>query len=99
MGWRTGITAADSVARITPGTQLGPYKMEGSLGKGGMGQAFRARDTRLGREMAIKVSSARLSDRFGREARAVSALNDPHICTLHDVGPNYLVMELVEGLR
>jgi eukaryotic-like serine/threonine-protein kinase len=94
----TGITAADSMALVTPGTQLGPYKIEGSLGKGGMGQVFRARDTRLGREVAIKVSSARFSDRFEREARAISALNHPHICTLHDVGPNYLVMELVEGV-
>jgi hypothetical protein len=85
-----GITTADSMALVTPGTQLGPYKIEGSLGKGGMGQVFRARDTRLGREVAIKVSSARFSDRFEREARAISALNHPHICTLHDVGPNYL---------
>ncbi len=93
-----GVTAADStMTTVTPGTQLGPYKIEGPLGKGGMGQVFRARDTRLGREVAIKVSSARFSDRFEREARAISALNHPHICTLYDVGPNYLVMELVEG--
>ncbi len=93
----TGITTADSTALVIPGTQLGPYKIEGSLGKGGMGQVFRARDTRLGREVAIKVCNARFSDRFEREARAISALNHPHICTLHDVGPNYLVMELIEG--
>jgi len=93
-----GITAADStVTLVAPGTQLGPYKIESALGKGGMGQVFRARDTRLGREVAIKVSSARFSDRFEREARAISALNHPHICTLYDVGPNYLVMELVDG--
>jgi predicted Ser/Thr protein kinase len=82
---------------VTPGTQLGPYKIEGPIGAGGMGQVFRARDTRLGREVAIKISSAKFSDRFEREARAISALNHPHICTLYDVGPNYLVMELVEG--
>jgi hypothetical protein len=94
-----GITDADTTtAPVIPGTQLGPYQIEGSLGKGGMGQVFRARDTRLGRAVAIKVSSARFSHRFEREARAISALNHPHICTLHDVGPNYLVMELVEGV-
>src|SRR5205823_13020724 len=67
------------------------------IGSGGMGEVFRARDTRLGRDVAIKVSNARFSERFEREARAVAALNHPNICTLFDVGPNYLVMELVEG--
>jgi len=62
-----------------------------------MGEVYRARDTRLGREVAIKISTDRFSDRFEREARAVAALNHPNICTLHDVGPNYLVMELVDG--
>jgi len=62
-----------------------------------MGQVYRARDTRLGREVAVKVSQERFSERFEREARAVAALNHPHICTLYDVGPDYLVMELVEG--
>jgi len=97
--WRgaTGITTVNSVAAVTPGTQLGPYRIEGPIGKGGMGQVFRARDTRLGREVAIKICSARFSDRFDREARAMSALNHPHICTLHDVGLNYLVMELLDG--
>jgi Tol biopolymer transport system component len=79
------------------GSQLGPYKIEALLGQGGMGQVFRAIDTRLGREVAIKVSQERFTDRFEREARAIAALNHPNICTLHDVGPNYLVMELVEG--
>jgi len=79
------------------GTQLGRYVIEAPLGKGGMGEVFRARDTRLGRSVAIKVSNSQFSERFEREARAISALNHPHICTLHDVGPNYLVMELVEG--
>ncbi len=62
-----------------------------------MGEVFRAHDTRLGRAVAIKVSKAKFSDRFEREARAISALNHPHICTLYDVGPNYLVLELVDG--
>src|SRR5438093_13678534 len=62
-----------------------------------MGQVYQARDTRLGRDVAIKSSSARFSEGFEREARAVAALNHPNICQLYDVGPNYLVMELVEG--
>ncbi len=82
---------------IGPGTTLGPYHIEGLLGSGGMGQVFRARDTRLGRAVAIKVSLKQFSGRFEREARAIAAMNHPHICTLYDVGPNYLVMELVEG--
>src|SRR5205823_5626872 len=64
---------------------------------GGMGQVFRAVDTRLDRPVAIKISHEQFSERFEREARAISSLNHPHICTLYDVGPNYLVMELVEG--
>jgi serine/threonine protein kinase len=60
-----------------------------------MGQVYKARDTRLGRAVAIKVSSRQFNARFEREARAISALNHRHICTLHDIGPNYLVMELV----
>ena len=80
-----------------PGTQLGPYTIEAPLGAGGMGQVYKARDTRLGRQVAIKILAEQFGDRFEREARAISALNHPHICTLHDIGPNYLVMELVEG--
>jgi tetratricopeptide (TPR) repeat protein len=76
---------------------LGPYRLESRLGAGGMGKVFRAVDTRLGRAVAIKTSHAQFSARFEREARAISSLNHPHICTLYDVGPNYLVMELVEG--
>ena len=82
---------------IGPGTRLGPYHIDGLLGSGGMGQVFRARDTRLGRAVAIKVSQKQFSGRFEREARAIAAINHSHICTLYDVGPNYLVMELVEG--
>jgi Tol biopolymer transport system component len=91
-------TVADStLTMVGVGAQLGPYKIEASIGKGGMGEVFRAVDTRLGRKVAIKVSSKQFDAHFEREARAISALNHPNICTLHDVGPNYLVMELVEG--
>src|ERR1700756_1160486 len=82
---------------LTAGERLGPYEIVAALGAGGMGEVYRARDTRIGREVAIKVSAERFSDRFNREARAIASLNHPNICTLHDVGPNYLVMELVEG--
>jgi tRNA A-37 threonylcarbamoyl transferase component Bud32/tetratricopeptide (TPR) repeat protein len=86
-----------TVTSVTAGTCLGPYRIESKLGEGGMGQVFRAIDTRLGRAIAIKTTHEQFSARFEREARAISALNHPNICTLHDVGPNYLVMELVEG--
>jgi Tol biopolymer transport system component len=76
---------------------LGSYRIEAPLGQGGMGRVFRATDTRLHRSVAIKIPAERFSERFEREARAIAALNHPHICTLHDVGPAYLVMELVEG--
>ena len=79
------------------GTQLGPYTLTGKLGKGGMGEVYRAHDPRLQRDVAIKVSPERFSERFDREARAIAALNHPNICQIYDVGPNYLVMELVEG--
>ena len=82
---------------LSIGTRLGPYEILAPLGAGGMGEVYRARDPRMGREVAIKVSAERFSDRFEREVRAVAALNHPHICHLYDVGPNYLVMELVEG--
>jgi len=82
---------------FSAGDRLGPYEISGSVGKGGMGEVYRARDTRLNRDVAIKVSSDRFSERFEREARVVASLNHPNICTLHDLGPNYLVMELVEG--
>ena len=76
---------------------LGPYRIEAPLGQGGMGQVFRATDTRLHRSVAIKIPSEKFTERFEREARAIASLNHPHICTLHDVGPAYLVMELVDG--
>jgi eukaryotic-like serine/threonine-protein kinase len=82
---------------IGSGTQLGPYQVEAQIGAGGMGTVYRAVDTRLGRVVAIKIAAERYSERFQQEARAISTLNHPHVCTLHDVGPNYLVMELIEG--
>jgi len=93
-----GLTNIDATATtITPGTQLGPYKIEGPLGVGGMGQVYRAVDTRLGRAVAIKVSNAQFTEHFTREARAIAALNHTNICHLYDLGPDYLVMEYVEG--
>ena len=82
---------------LTAGACLGPYRIESKLGEGGMGQVFRAVDTRLGRAVAVKITQKQFIERFEREARAISSLNHPHICTLYDVGPNYLVMELVDG--
>ncbi len=100
-------TTEFGIAGLTPGARLGPYQLEALLGEGGMGQVFRARDTRLGRPVAIKVIHADRGQRpdfrirFQREAQATAALNHPHICTLHDVGEqqgtSYLVMEFVEG--
>ena len=83
--------------RVAPGTQLGPYVILAPIGAGGMGEVYRARDPRMGREVAIKTSTERFSDRFEREVRAVAALNHPNICQVYDVGQNYLVMELVDG--
>jgi len=79
------------------GSKLGPYEILALVGAGGMGEVYRARDTRVGREVAIKVSAERFGERFEREARVIASLNHPNICTLYDVGANYLVMELVEG--
>ncbi|TFH50427.1 MAG: serine/threonine-protein kinase, partial [Lysobacterales bacterium] len=79
------------------GSRLGPYEIIAPLGAGGMGEVYKAKDTRLDRTVAVKVSTAQFTERFEREARAVAALNHPNICTLHDVGPNYLVMEYIEG--
>src|SRR4029078_9198782 len=83
--------------RLAVGSQLGPYQIHSLLGSGGMGQVYRAFDARLGRDVAIKVAAARFSERFDRELRTVASLNHPNICTVYDVGPNYLVMELVDG--
>src|SRR5262249_7461424 len=92
---------------LAPGTRFGPYEVVGPLGAGGMGEVYRARDTRLERTVAIKILPAHLSSdptrkqRFEREAKTISSLNHPHICVLYDVGHqngvDYLVMECVEG--
>jgi serine/threonine-protein kinase len=82
---------------LAGGTRLGAYEIVAPLGAGGMGEVYRARDPRMGRDVAIKISAERFSDRFEREVRAVAALNHANICQIYDVGPNYLVMELVEG--
>ena len=82
---------------LSSGARLGPYEILAPIGAGGMGEVYRARDTRLDRTVAVKIASEQFSERFEREARAVAALNHPNICTLFDVGPDYLVMELVEG--
>ena len=83
--------------RLSPDDKFGPYTLISPLGEGGMGEVWKARDTRLDRIVAIKISKDQFSERFEREARAVAALNHPHICQLYDVGPNYLVMEFIEG--
>jgi eukaryotic-like serine/threonine-protein kinase len=82
---------------LSAGTRLGPYEILAPLGAGGMGEVYRAHDSRLNRDVAIKVANADFSERFSREARAIAALNHTNICHLYDVGPNYLVMEYVEG--
>ena len=82
---------------LAAGTKLGPYEILSPLGAGGMGEVYKARDTRLARIVAVKVSKDHFSERFETEAHAVAALNHSHICTLHDVGPNYLVMEYIDG--
>ena len=83
---------------LVPGDRLGPYRLVASIGKGGMGEVYRATDTRMGRDVAIKVVAEQFIERFDREVRAIAALNHPNICTIHDVGPNYLVMEYVDGV-
>ena len=88
---------SSSEKQAAAGTQFGPYRIESTLGAGGMGQVYRALDTRLHRFVALKIAHEAFDERFEREARAIAQLNHPHICTLYDVGPNYLVMEVVEG--
>jgi TolB-like protein/tetratricopeptide (TPR) repeat protein/predicted Ser/Thr protein kinase len=82
---------------LAAGERLGPYEIVAPIGAGGMGEVYKATDTRLGRTVAIKTMHPAFLERFQQEARAIAALNHPHICTLHDVGPDYLVMEYVQG--
>ncbi|MBZ5585578.1 MAG: serine/threonine-protein kinase [Acidobacteriia bacterium] len=81
---------------LAAGTRVGPYEILAPLGAGGMGEVYRARDPRMGRDVAIKLSGERFTNRFQGEVRAIAALNHSNICHVYDVGPNYLVMELVE---
>jgi serine/threonine-protein kinase len=83
---------------VSVGDKLGPYEIVAFLGKGGMGSVYRAHDGRLRRDVAIKVCSERFSERFTQEARTIAALNHPNVCTLYDIGPDYLVMELIDGV-
>src|SRR5579864_1355076 len=87
---------------LQPGDKLGPYSLLDRLGSGGMGEVWKARDTRLDRIVAIKRllnehASPASAARFQQEARAIAALNHPNICQIHDVGPDYLVLEYIEG--
>src|SRR5215470_9746113 len=82
---------------LSVGTRLGPYEIVAPIGAGGMGEVYKARDTRLDRVVAIKVSNEQFSERFEHEARAAAALNHPNICQLYDVGENFLVMEFIDG--
>src|SRR5439155_1506868 len=96
-----------SAMSLATGDRLGPYEIVGPIGSGGMGEVYRARDTRLDRTVAIKILSEALAadpqfrERFDREAKAISQLDHPHICTLHDVGErngtSYLVMQYLDG--
>ena len=94
----TGVSARIAVMiPWAPGTSLGPYVLVAPVGAGGMGEVWKARDTRVDRIVAIKRLKAEHAERFARETRAIAALNHPHICQLYDVGPDFLVMEYVEG--
>ena len=83
---------------LKPGEKLGRYQLLSPIGEGGMGEVWKARDTQLDRDVALKVSRDAFTARFDREARAIAAFNHPNICQIYDVGPNYLVMELIDGV-
>jgi serine/threonine-protein kinase len=101
--WRPAGAAETADSELAPGSQLGVFRIVGLLGAGEMGKVYRATDARLNRDVAIKMLPAKYAQqpqwlaRFQREARALAALSHPHICALYDVGPHYLVMELIEG--
>jgi hypothetical protein len=92
-----GVELFKTLMALSAGTRLGPHEILAPIGAGDMGEVYRARDPRMGCEVAIKISAERFSDRFSRELHAVAAVNHPNICHLYDVGPDYLGMELVEG--
>src|SRR5574339_533189 len=83
--------------RISPGESVGPYEILSHIGEGGMSDVWKARDVRLDRVVAIKHLKGEYGDRFQQEARAIAALNHPHICQIYDVGPDYLVLEYLQG--
>jgi serine/threonine protein kinase/Tol biopolymer transport system component len=100
--WEGHGSLLETVSALRAGAQLGPYRIEQQIGRGGMGEVFRATDTRLNRTVAIKISAVQFSERFEREARAIATLNHPNIATLYDVGSSplglsYLVLECIEG--
>jgi eukaryotic-like serine/threonine-protein kinase len=95
--WEGHASLLETGTIVKVGMLLGPYKVERKIGEGGMGEVYRATDTRLARAVAIKTCRREFDQRFQREARAIASLNHRHICSLYDVGPNYLVMELLEG--
>ena len=95
--WEDHASLLHTVTVLSAGTLLGPYKIDRKIGAGGMGEVYRATDTRLARAVAIKTCRQEFSERFRREARAIASLNHPHMCSLYDVGPDYLVMELLDG--
>jgi serine/threonine protein kinase len=82
---------------LSSGSKLGPYEIISAIGAGGMGEVWKARDSRLGRIVAIKKVKEQHSERFKQEARSIAALNHPNICQIHDIGDDYLVLEYVEG--
>jgi serine/threonine protein kinase len=84
---------------LSVGDKLGPYEIIAPIGAGGMGEVWKARDTRLDRIVALKRLKSATSGRFEQEARAVAALNHPHICQIYDIGPDFLVLEYIDGSR
>jgi serine/threonine protein kinase len=95
--WERAASGEQHAGQFTPGQQIGPYRIDAKIGAGGMGLVYRATDLRLNRIVAVKVTGAEFPARFEREAKAIAALNHPNICQVYDVGPNYLVMEFVDG--
>ena len=95
--WEVHASLLGTATVFSVGMLLGPYRIERQIGAGGMGEVYRATDTRLARQVAIKTCRQEFGERFQREARAIASLNHRHICSVYDVGPNYLVMELLEG--
>ena len=83
--------------KLEPGSRLTHYEIAEMIGKGGMGEVYRAHDSRLHREVAVKTSAVQFSERFARESKVIASLNHPNICTLFDIGPDFLVMEMIEG--